>query len=103
MTNLLSYCGLVDVKINASDKDLPVYYSTDHEWVESFYPNLVTQWKSTNILRRQQSSSEAKDDVKLRGHALLHEKKIILFGINYNKSVVVQTKIQQTKIAVTKI
>ena len=26
MNNLLSYCGLVDVRINASDKDLPVIY-----------------------------------------------------------------------------
>ena len=25
MNNLLSYCGLVDVRINASDKDLPVH------------------------------------------------------------------------------
>ena len=25
MNNLLSYCGLVDLRINASDKDLPVY------------------------------------------------------------------------------
>ena len=24
MNNLLSYCGVVDVRINASDKDLPV-------------------------------------------------------------------------------
>ena len=24
MNNLLSYCGLIDVKIRASDKDLPV-------------------------------------------------------------------------------
>jgi hypothetical protein len=24
MKNLFSYCGLVDVRINASDKDLPV-------------------------------------------------------------------------------
>ena len=24
MNNLLSYCGLVDVRINASDKDLPL-------------------------------------------------------------------------------
>ena len=24
MNNLLSYCGLVDMRINASDKDLPV-------------------------------------------------------------------------------
>ena len=26
MNNLLSYCGLVDAKIRASDKDLPVRY-----------------------------------------------------------------------------
>ena len=25
MNNLLSYCGLVDVRISASDKDLPVW------------------------------------------------------------------------------
>ena len=25
MNNLLSYCGLVDAKISASDKDLPVH------------------------------------------------------------------------------
>ena len=25
MNNLLSYCGLVDMRINASDKDLPVH------------------------------------------------------------------------------
>ena len=25
MNNLLSYCGLVDERINASDKDLPVH------------------------------------------------------------------------------
>ena len=25
MNNLLSYCGLVDAKIRASDKDLPVH------------------------------------------------------------------------------
>ena len=28
MNNLLSYCGLVDVRINASDKDLPVQKSS---------------------------------------------------------------------------
>ena len=27
MNNLLSYCGLVDVRVNASDKDLPVLLS----------------------------------------------------------------------------
>ena len=28
MNNLLSYCGLVDAKIKASDKDLPVLITT---------------------------------------------------------------------------
>ena len=27
MNNLLSYCGLIDAKIRASDKDLPVFVS----------------------------------------------------------------------------
>ena len=30
MNNLLSYCGLVDVRINASDKDLPVTYVVEY-------------------------------------------------------------------------
>ena len=35
MNNFLSYCGLVDVRINASDKDLPVKQSFFVEiWVE---------------------------------------------------------------------
>ena len=45
MNNLSSYCGLVDAKIRASDKDLPVpniefeaspdtYSTTDH-WIQS--------------------------------------------------------------------
>ena len=29
MNNLLSYCGLVDPRISASDKDLPVTISTE--------------------------------------------------------------------------
>ena len=29
MNNLLSYCGLVDAKIRASDKDLPVHSAVD--------------------------------------------------------------------------
>ena len=28
MNNLLSYCGLIDAKIRASDKDLPVSHET---------------------------------------------------------------------------
>ena len=30
MYNLLSYCGLIDAKIRASDKDLPVLLSVSH-------------------------------------------------------------------------
>ena len=30
MNNLLSYCGLVDAKIRASDKDLPVNHTIRH-------------------------------------------------------------------------
>ena len=29
MNNMLSYCGLVDAKIKASDKDLPVQWSEE--------------------------------------------------------------------------
>ena len=31
MNNILSYCGLVDVRINVSDKDLPVQSSAQEE------------------------------------------------------------------------
>ena len=31
MNNLLSYCGLIDAKIRASDKDLPVNVAKSHE------------------------------------------------------------------------
>ena len=29
MNNILSYCGLVDARISASEKDLPVFIRTD--------------------------------------------------------------------------
>ena len=32
MNNLLSYCGLVDAKIRASDKDLPVPTNEKEMW-----------------------------------------------------------------------
>ena len=40
MNNLLSYCGLVDAKIRASDKDLPVSdaLNIEKEWQVSFWP-----------------------------------------------------------------
>ena len=37
MNNLLSYCGLVDAKIRASDKDLPVNLRSLKNWKKSFY------------------------------------------------------------------
>ena len=39
MNNLLSFCGLVDAKIRASDKDLPV-----HEWTKSSSCELKLVW-----------------------------------------------------------
>ena len=40
MKNLPSYCGLVDAKIRASDKDLPVSdaLNIEKEWQVSFWP-----------------------------------------------------------------
>ena len=35
MNNLLSYCGLVDLRISASDKDLPVQPTTNFMFVEN--------------------------------------------------------------------
>ena len=32
MKDLMSYCGLVDAKIRASDKDLPVLQMTNLRW-----------------------------------------------------------------------
>ena len=47
MNNLLSYCGLVDAKIRASDKDLPVRlaftsvfgFYFDYFWTAFIYQN----------------------------------------------------------------
>jgi hypothetical protein len=36
MNNLLSYCGLVDAKIRASNKDLPV-----QKWIGKYVANIV--------------------------------------------------------------
>ena len=42
MNNLLSYCGLVDESISASEKNLPIYvFNIQHIWI--FLPN---NWES---------------------------------------------------------
>ena len=41
MNNLSSYCGLVDAKIRASDKDLPVSKLLKPRWVESLEGVLI--------------------------------------------------------------
>ena len=44
MNNLLSYCGLVDAKIRASDIDLPVWKFNNHKMcvpIYRFFKNLV--------------------------------------------------------------
>ena len=52
MNNLSSYCGLVDAKIRASDKDLPVLLSTYNKHTSDL--NVVkvrTFWEGHKILR----------------------------------------------------
>ena len=43
MNNLLSYCGLVDVRINASDKDLPVAYEAYEFKIGKSGPSKLSQ------------------------------------------------------------
>ena len=56
MNNLLSYYGLVDAKIRASDKDLPVPSSFAH------YPRIFSKFKQftpLSLFRAQVSQLEA--------------------------------------------
>jgi hypothetical protein len=39
MNNLLSYCGLVDARISASEKDLPVFAKVEEFFVIDFTEN----------------------------------------------------------------
>ena len=39
MNNLLSYCGLTDSRMRASEKDLPVMSNRSRRWAEYFYPS----------------------------------------------------------------
>ena len=41
MNNLLSYCGLVDAKIRASEKDLPVFSTTTTPVTTTFLIQLI--------------------------------------------------------------
>ena len=41
MNNLLSYCGLIDARIRASDKDLPVHWNNQN-------PN----WKKIIVIQK---------------------------------------------------
>ena len=43
MNNILSYCGLVDASIRASDKDLPVFMTLPN-WSYAF-----TDWNNENV------------------------------------------------------
>ena len=43
MNNLSSNCGLVDAKIRASDKDLPVFGSYGHIWVSHRLKKNISQ------------------------------------------------------------
>ena len=50
MNNLLSYCGLVDARTRASDKDLPVKKS--HQKCSEFYLVTILQLKLSTKLKR---------------------------------------------------
>ena len=65
MNNLLSYCGLVDAKIRASDKDLPVCITNEvfDKWWEIYSP------ATKNIFKVQ----------IIMAHTLLHSTDRIVF------------------------
>ena len=49
MNNLSSYCGLVDAKIRASDKDLPVPMYT----IFTYKPRFSSFWESSASLNKK--------------------------------------------------
>ena len=59
MNNLLSYCGLVDPRISASDKDLPVRATDDLDGkTTNFYWFLHTNNKRTKMSKTSHSENE---------------------------------------------
>ena len=46
MNNFLSYCGLVDARIRASNKNLPVHISFQSLWVQIFKKILSGSYKT---------------------------------------------------------
>ena len=69
MNNLSSYCGLVDAKIRASDKDLPVPMTFP---VTPTYLALPTQ------LKNDPSSQKERPQIEDNGMDVGHEKPILL-------------------------
>ena len=53
MNNLLSYCGLVDARKRASNKDLPVYYS-----YSSVINNGVAMWSKWRVNKHREVQIE---------------------------------------------
>ena len=49
MNNLLSYCGLVDARISATEKDLPVLKQN----FNTIFPRIFTQWEQYHRLRTE--------------------------------------------------
>ena len=41
MNNVLPYCGLVDVRIDASDKDLPVQFNKKFQWLKWYVHDIT--------------------------------------------------------------
>ena len=48
INNLLSYCGLIDVRINASDKDLPVLNGNGGV----YFAYVVSKWVVAGLVLR---------------------------------------------------
>ena len=53
MNNLLSYCGLVDVRINAPDKDLPVCSTYGHPVHKIGTKSNFLPWAGRNYAERK--------------------------------------------------
>ena len=60
MNNLLSYCGLIDAKIRASDKDLPVYQLL--YWIYS------KEKQTVNEVQTQQEQPKVKEQGAKKKH-----------------------------------
>ena len=55
MNNLSSYCGLVDAKIRASDKDLPVHTGLRRPWMLEYLIEFSGEFTARYYFRKQKT------------------------------------------------